>query len=316
MLEPLISVVTPCNNQARFLPEAVASLQAQLYPHWECIIVDDGSSDDTVQVVKALAAADTRIRLISQENRGLPAARNRGLDESRGMIVHFLDADDYILPEMYQKMVDVFQSWSDVTVVYSGYQFVNAERMLLKSFPTIPKPADVFHRLLERNLWPCHALMVRKAVIDSVGGFGENLRACEDWDLWLRIAASGGTFVPVSGEFACYRRYAGTMSDNGWRMLQAGFTIIEKNRRWHKRCQACKVAAKRGRFHLARQCWNGLCSDLDQTVGEKCSRYVRFLLQVASREPRVACYMLLSMLLRNRLFGPALARIKSLVFIS
>jgi glycosyltransferase involved in cell wall biosynthesis len=314
MSEPLISVVTPCYNQARFLPEAVASLQAQLYPYWECIIVDDGSSDRTAQVGATLAANDSRVRLISQKNHGLAAARNRGLCELRGQLVHFLDADDYIHPEMYQKMVEVFQTASDLSVVYSGYQFVNADRTLLKSCPALPEPADVFHELLERNPWPCHAIMVRKAAIDSVGPFDGVFYGCEDWDLWLRVASSGGRFAPVNGEFACYRQYSNSMSKNGWRMLESGFAIIEKNRHWHKTCRACKAAAKRGKFRWGSHCWNGLCSEVDQShVSEKLFHYLRFLLHIATMEPRVACLML-SILLRKRVVAAALARIKSQAF--
>jgi glycosyltransferase involved in cell wall biosynthesis len=309
--EPLISTIVPCFNQARFLPEVTASLQAQLYPRWECIIVNDGSSDDTAQVARGLAAADSRIRLVGQENRGLAAARNRGLCEAKGQFVHFLDADDYILPEMYQKMVEVFTTSSDLSVVYCGYQFVDSDRKFLKSFPALPEPSDVFHQLLERNPWPCHAIMVRKTAIDSAGPFEGVFYGCEDWDLWLRIASLGGRFAPVNGEFACYRRYPNSMSKNACRMLSSGLAVIESNLDRHKACRLCKASASRGKDRWRLECWNGLCSGLERSrVVQRTVRYARFLLQVATMQPQAACSML-RILFRKCVVAPALARIKS-----
>lgn len=313
MLEPLISVIMPCYNQARFLPEAVASLQAQLYPHWECIIVNDGSSDDTAQVGARLAAVDSRVRIISQQNRGLPGARNRGLAEARGQLVHFLDPDDYIHPEMYEKMTEVFQLRSDVAVVYSGYQFVTTERAVMRSFPVLPESTDVFHDLLERNPWPCHALMVLKAAVDSVGPFHESktIYACEDWDLWLRIASTGGKFIPVNGEFACYRRYSSSMSRDNRRMLETGFAVMEKNLQLHKSCRLCKAAVTRGRVHWGTQCWIGFRAELREIpLTGKLFGYLRFLLNIARTDLRVAC-LILRTLLHQRVVARNLRRPKS-----
>lgn len=311
MSEPLVSTIVPCFNQVRFLPEAVASLRAQVYPRWECIIVNDGSTDGTAQVAATLAAVDSRIRVVSQKNQGLAAARNRGLCEAEGQLVHFLDADDYILPEMYQKMVAAFTTSSDLSLVYCGYQFVDSDRKFLKSFAALPEPTDVFHALLERNPWPCHAIMVRKAALDTAGPFDRAFYGCEDWDLWLRVASLGGRFAPVNGEFACYRRYSTSMSKNAWRMLTSGLAVIESNLERHKGCRLCKSAASRGKDRWRMECWNGLCSGLERSrVIEKAIRYARFLLQLATVQPRVAC-SILNILFRKRIVAPALARIKS-----
>jgi glycosyltransferase involved in cell wall biosynthesis len=310
MMEPLISVIMPCYNQARFLPDAVASLQAQVYPHWECIIVNDGSSDDTAQVGARLAAVDSRVRLISQKNRGPSAARNRGLDEARGQLVHFLDGDDYILPGMYEKMTEVFQTRSDVAAVYSGFQFVTAERAVLKSFPVLPESAHVFHDLLERNPWPCHAIMVRKATVDSVGRFDEALKGPEDWDLWLRVASTGGKFIPVNGESACYRRYPNTISKDNRRMLETGFAVIEKNLQLHKSCRVCKAAATRGRLRWGKQCWNGFRSEVQEIpMTGKFFGYLRFWFRIARTDLRIICSVL-GTLLHKRVMARILARIK------
>jgi glycosyltransferase involved in cell wall biosynthesis len=310
MSESLISVIMPCYNQGRFLTEAVASLQAQVNSHWECIIVNDGSSDDTAQIGTRLAAGDSRVRIISQQNRGPAAARNRGLEEARGQILHFLDADDYILPGMYEEMAEVFQTRSDIVAVYSGFQFVTAERTVLRSFPTLPKSVDVFHDLLERNPWPCHAILVRKAIIDSVGRFDESLKGPEDWDLWLRVASTGREFIPVHGEFACYRRYPNTVSKDNQRMLETGFVVMEKNLKLHKRCRACKTAATKGRLHWGMQCWSGFRSEVQQTsIASKLFGHLRILFRIARTDLRVTG-MILRVLIHQRMVARILARMK------
>ncbi|HXV78460.1 MAG TPA: glycosyltransferase [Candidatus Binatia bacterium] len=312
MSEPLISVIMPCYNHARFLPEAVESVQAQNYRSLECIIVNDGSSDNTAEVAISLLANDSRIRLVNQTNGGLAAARNRGLCEARGELVHFLDADDYILPEMYARMAEIFQRSPDVSLVYSGYQFVNSGGSSLKSFSAPAKPADVFHELLEHNLWPCHAIMVRKSAIDSVGYFAEGLQGCEDWDLWLRLAAVGTKFASLNGTFACYRRLSDSMSSNGWHMIKVGFAVIERNSHWHKNCRLCKSAAIRGRKRWCGYCGIRVRSELRPRMIEKSFVYLALFLRIARVDLRLSCWML-SILFRKLIRLAGLGGTKSSV---
>jgi len=311
MPEPIISVIMPCYNQARFLPEAVASLRAQVYAYWECIIVNDGSSDNTAQLAVTLASFDSRVRLINQKNLGPAAARNRGLEEANGQIVHFLDGDDYILPGMYEKMIEVFKTQSDAVAAYSGFQLVTEDRSVLCSFPVLPESADVFHDLLGRNPWPCHAVMVRKAIVDAVGRFDDALKGPEDWDLWLRVASTGGRFTPVDGESACYRRYANTISTNNCRMLEAGLAVLEKNRRLHKSCRLCKSAVTRGSLRWGIHCWSGFRAELQQMprAGQLFS-YLRFFFYMGRKQLRPAC-MLFGTLLHGWLVARKMLRIKS-----
>ena len=309
--DQLISVIVPCYNQAHFLAGALASVRAQVYSHWECIIVNDGSSDNTAGVAANFVAGDSRIRLISQPNGGLATARNRGLLEARGELVHFLDADDYILPEMYSKMVGVFKKRSDVSVVYCGHQSVNARGVPFRSFPVFPEPIDVFHDLLERNLWPCPcAVMVRRTAIELIGAFDEALSACADWDLWLRIASMGVKCVPVNGEFACYRRLSDSMSSDGWHMLRVGFAVIEKNSHLHKSCRLCEGAVIRGRRRWCRYCWVRVRPALGTSIVGKLLGYLALFARIVRTDVRLACWMG-SILFRKLIRLPAFGGTKS-----
>lgn len=100
-----VSIIVPCYNQARFLPKAVASLQAQTLEDWECIIVDDGSTDNTAEVVSNLALRDERVRLVQQLNGGSASARDTGLKTAKGLFIQFLDADDTIAPDKLERQV-------------------------------------------------------------------------------------------------------------------------------------------------------------------------------------------------------------------
>jgi hypothetical protein len=104
-MQPKVSVIIPCYNQAVFLPKAVASLQAQTMPEWECIIVDDGSIDNTAEVANNIAIKDSRVRLIQQANGGSAGARDAGLQAAKGLFIQFLDADDTITPEKLERQV-------------------------------------------------------------------------------------------------------------------------------------------------------------------------------------------------------------------
>ncbi len=104
-----VSVIIPCYNQAKFLPKAIASLQAQTLEEWECIVVDDGSTDNTAEVASNIALNDTRIRLIQKINGGSASARDLGLEHAQGEYIQFLDADDKIAPEKFERQVSIME---------------------------------------------------------------------------------------------------------------------------------------------------------------------------------------------------------------
>lgn len=208
MKSPTVSVVIPTYNRARFLGAAVASVRAQTYPCAEIVIVDDGSTDDTAQVVAGLGE---RIRHVRQANAGPAAARNRGIEESRGDLVAFLDTDDRWLPEKLAKQVDILQRDPAVALVCADMTIVdetgqvqvasNFEHRGMQAFfsglegHAIP---DAPRRLLEVNFVNTSTVLARREVLQSLGGFDPRLRYGEDLELWLRIAAKHGVACVAS----------------------------------------------------------------------------------------------------------------------
>ncbi|MDV2495135.1 MAG: glycosyltransferase [bacterium] len=184
-MEPLVSVIIPTFNRRAMVAEAVASVQAQTMGAWECLVVDDGSTDGTAEAIEAVA--DERVHLLRQENRGVAAARNRGIATSRAPLVAFLDSDDLWHPAKLARQVAVMdEGWA---LCHTDEVWVRrGERVNPKN-----KHAKSGGWLLERSLELCcispSAAMVRRDVIEALGGFDESYPVCEDYDLWLRLTA-------------------------------------------------------------------------------------------------------------------------------
>ena len=191
--QPLVSIVIPTYNRASTICEAIDSCRAQTYANCEIIVVDDGSTDDTVKLLEAHYV--DAIQLIQQPNSGPSAARNVGVEVSQGQFIQFCDADDILLPTKVERSVDVLQAASQQTAfVYSRYQHVSADGVtpLLIADPPLLS-GDIFCELLlsNSNAILTSAVMVRREAFLKVGGFREDagFHNSEDWDLFLHLAA-------------------------------------------------------------------------------------------------------------------------------
>lgn len=180
----LVSVVVPTFNRAGQLGEAIDSVLAQTYPHWELIVVDDGSRDETPQ---HLAAYGHQIRTIRQENRGVSAARNRGIQAANGDLIALLDSDDYWRPGKLAAQVALFQQHPALMLCQTEEIWVRDGRRVNPKARHRKCGGMIFEKTLPLCLISPSAVMLRKSLLDEVGLFDETLPACEDYDLWLRI---------------------------------------------------------------------------------------------------------------------------------
>ena len=183
----LISVVIPCYNQAQFLPDAIASVLHQTWPNVELIVVDDGSTDDTSRIAAQFAS----VRCLRQSNKGLAAARNAGLGCSTGQYIAFLDADDRLLPEALEHGAQCLVNNPDYAFVHGDYRRI-AEDGSPANANMVDKPAPGrtgYLGLLENNYIAMHGtVLYRRDILESIRGFDSSLPACEDYELYLRIA--------------------------------------------------------------------------------------------------------------------------------
>jgi len=196
MPAPSISVVIPTHNHAGFLPAAVGSVRSQGWPGIEIIVVDDGSTDGTGRVLDELAGDD--LRVLRQPKAGAAAARNRGIAESRGDWVAFLDADDYWLPgKLAAQMSALAAGSNERTFAYCGSLVFDGQGVIIEVRPAAPG-AMRLDALVWGNTITTGSVVVKRAALFEVGLFDESLNVLgEDWDLWLRLAASyEGACVP------------------------------------------------------------------------------------------------------------------------
>lgn len=204
--KPQISVIMPCFNAAAYLQEAVASVQSQTIKDWELIIVDDGSTDDSLNILAQLSAQDKRIRVLRQANQGPYPARNLGLKYAQGEFIAFLDADDWwditFLEKMHKALTE-----SKADLAYCGWQNIAESGPSRPPYvpPDYLKEPDLWQRLLQSCPWPIHAALTRRQAISAVGGFSTYGFTSMDYDLWLKIAAYTRHWVRVPHVLAFYR---------------------------------------------------------------------------------------------------------------
>ena len=194
---PLVTVVTPAYNVAKYVGETVDSVLRQTFHDFEYLVVDDGSVDNSAEIIKAHVGDDPRFRLVQGEHRGLSATRNAGVREAKGQYIAFLDGDDRWHPKFLERQLQLIQSLPpDVGAVFCRsrlvlengtpvfFQWQRAGRYDFDDFLVNNNPA--------RN---GSSLLIRKSCFADVGGFDEDLRYIEDLDMWLRIAATSKTPV-------------------------------------------------------------------------------------------------------------------------
>ncbi|MFJ3035355.1 glycosyltransferase [Curtobacterium pusillum] len=200
--QPLVSIVMPVHRRADVVGAAIASVRAQQHAAWELVVVDDGSGDDTVDVVRRAAADDARIRLIERQNGGAGAARNTGLAAVRGDFVAFLDADNTWRPEHLAAALAALLE-TDGPGVHTGVRMIGANNADDSTAPveTYRGEDGTLEDLLAGNFIDLNALVVRRDVAAAVGPFDETLRRWIDWEWLLRIGKRFGVpaYVPVIG---------------------------------------------------------------------------------------------------------------------
>lgn len=219
-----VSVVIPCYNQARYLPEAIDSVDAGARSV-EVIVVDDGSTDGTAGV----AASFAHVRTIRQENQGLAAARNTGLAHARGRYVLFLDADDRLLPGAVECGARALDDHPACAMTYGRCVMMGPDGHPWPT-PRVPRVDRDHHAALLRQnvIWMPAMAMFRREALAQVGGFARGFDAAADYDLYLRVtrrwpAHDHGVRV------AAYRRHAANMSGNASRMLRETLAVMQRH---------------------------------------------------------------------------------------
>jgi glycosyltransferase involved in cell wall biosynthesis len=224
---PEISVIIPAYNASRTVGATVDSVLAQTFRDFELIVIDDGSQDDTGDVVSA--REDPRVSLIRIPNGGVAAARNRGLDVATGSYVAFLDADDVWQPAKLQRQYDAMANLSEVGLSFTSIQLVDDALQRFGVNPALARSDYAEALLLEGNVVTGggSSVLARASVVDEAGRFDSDLSQCADWDMWLRLSTIT-SFLPLHEELVLYRSVPGTMSSDPRLLERDTFAMLDK----------------------------------------------------------------------------------------
>ena len=237
---PLVSVIIPAYNAEVFIGATLLSAAQQTYEPLEIIVVDDGSTDRTAEIVREFMARDPRVKLIQQPNAGVAAARNRGLREAQGSLIAPLDADDLWKPTKIERQVACFLAADDnLSLVYTWSHNIDEEGGIMRWKRNRPKvEGRVFHHLIEANLIGNGSTpLMRKDHVLEAGGYDPAFRdrdaeGCEDWKLYLALAERYD-FAAVREPLVGYRQTPAMMSRNLWAMKRSYDLLFEEVRGRH-----------------------------------------------------------------------------------
>lgn len=222
---PTVSIVIPTYNAAAYIGAAVDSVLAQSFKDVEVIVVDDGSTDDTPAVMSKYGPP---VRCLRQENSGVAAARNRGIEESTGRYVAFLDADDTWLPDKLERQVAALALDKRCRASYTAHVVCTETLEPITVQRSVQRASSIEDLLLAGNIIGSICTVIcERSLFSVVGGFDPSLSQCADWDMWVRLATVT-EFLHVDEPLATYRQHASNMSRNARLLERDSVRVLEK----------------------------------------------------------------------------------------
>lgn len=240
-----VSIITPVFNSAHLVEQTIQSVLKQRFREWEMIVIDDGSSDNITQVIEQYKQKDNRIKFLQQENAGAGAARNKGIKSASHDWFLFLDADDWVREDFFEKMIPVLKEDSSVDVVHCGWTRISEDGTVTKeNFGG--DQTDMFPSLAYYCPFAIHSCIVRKKTVEDAGYFDTSFKTCGDWDLWQRVARTGAKFRMIKECMAFYRTIANSLSSDGSQFCINGLQVISNAQSFDQRVLSPKPEYRDG----------------------------------------------------------------------
>lgn len=225
MIDDLVSIITPCYNGSRFISQTIESVLAQSYSKWEMIIVDDGSSDNSAEIVKEFSKKEPRIRLICQPNGGSANARNHGIREARGRYIALLDADDVWENNFLEEQLQ-FMKQHNTLCVYSSYKRIDSDSKEILS-PLICKKSVTYKQMLVRNYIGCLTGLYDSSIHGKIFLHEELKSIRDDYAYWLDIVKLSGIAYGNSKVLAQYRILRNSTTGKKLKLISAQFSFYK-----------------------------------------------------------------------------------------
>ncbi|HEV8430614.1 MAG TPA: glycosyltransferase [Pyrinomonadaceae bacterium] len=234
-MQPLVSVIMPAYNTETYIGDSIQSVRNQTYRNWELLVVDDGSTDKTAEIIRSFAAQDSRVKYVFQQNGRQAKARNTGIEKSSGTLLAFLDSDDLWLPEKLERQLQVMDEMN-VDVVYSDGHIIYEPGSIpgATSFRIVPGTVagrEMLDKLLLHNHVPVQSVLVRLDCFRKAGPFDESpaFHGCEDYEMWLKLAATGAKFHGMSEKLIKYRRHPTATTHKNSKMFKPALRVVSRH---------------------------------------------------------------------------------------
>lgn len=237
--QPLVSVIVPCYNYGKFLPYTLQSVMKQTYTNWECIIVNDGSTDDTETIAKQYVNSDNRFVYLYQPNQGLAAARNTGIRHAKGKYIQLLDADDLIEECKFELQVNFLEKNDSVDIMYGDAAFFQSDQPDVhlaarkrdersnNEQKVSGKGQKMIQKIARDNFIEVSAPLLKRSVFDKVGFFDVTYRSYEDWLFWFKCAVAEMEFAyqPIPGTKTLIRFGHTSLLTNKKHLVEVGIRL-------------------------------------------------------------------------------------------
>jgi len=232
---PVISIIMPAYNSSKYIIESIESVLQQTFSNWELLIVNDGSTDNTAEIVRKFVDLDERIKLFNKPNGGIASSRNYGFANAKGDFIAYLDHDDLWTSEKLALQVEAFSMRNEVDVIFgNGIVFYSNAIQESYRYDTITgfyTHRELYLKQIRANYIPILSLLVRRKVLEAIGPWDESeiYQGCDDYDYWFRMARANANFLGLDSELFKYRKHDNNYSNNTRKMLAAEANVLIKN---------------------------------------------------------------------------------------
>lgn len=290
---PLVSIVIPCFNREQEIKDAIDSTLAQTYSNIEIIVVDDGSSDNSIAVINSYG---DKLKLIAQPNKGVSAARNNGFKSAKGEFIVFLDSDDWLSNDIVEHHVTTAIKWAEVDIYCADSATIDDQGQLSQisqcAWPETPEtPLELF--LLYPPPFPA-CEMYRASTVKKLGGYDEDMRGFADSGLRLKIILNGGKVMRTNGGYAVYRPVANSITKNPLKLHYYAVKLIKKLANYPQvknNSYMMKLIDKRLLKHRLRW-WNNVLSYHLKWHPKSIIKFIIYLIKLTKIDPGYIVFIL------------------------